>query len=328
MNFNFLNPPVLSSLQSRKNRAKRAIEILRSRETKSSSSRDNRWKVWIQMHKDISESLDVESMLIFQSHPVLGPSITGGSGRHFLSMIAERYGQQRLELFLRNHTETLCGQPKDLVTEQGSYITVTSMRHLYHLARIHEICHNCFNSSLNFFEIGGGFGNLARQVLQYGLCGQYYIVDHPAMHAVQYFFLSEFLPESEIAVTSENGKYITGSPDSKIQLYSSFNFADSLKAKTQKPFMLVSTMALTEIPTEYQNDYLDYFSPDLIYIFGQLQNLTLGGGKSAAGACFSNEALVFSLGEKFHTIDYKFHGYHFEYIGRKKSGALARKKES
>lgn len=317
MNVTFLNPPILSSSQERTARAEKAVQILRSR-IGTKTSHDNRWKVWVDMHKTMVDALTVESLLTFQSHPDLGPQITGGSGRHFLNLIAEHYGYSRLMFFLRNHTETLCGQPKDLVSEQGVYCTVTSMRHLYHIARIHEFCSSACRQSIDFVEIGGGYGNLCRMVLQYGLANKYYIVDHPVLQAIQFFFLGEFFPVSDIAIVDEQGAYIHGFVDSKIQLCSSFRY-EWLKERLQVPYALASTLALTEIPSQGQQQYLSFFSPDFLYLFGQLENIAVGpSGKSGKEMQFSNKKLLYHLGEQYHTIDYLFHGYHFEYRGRKK----------
>ena len=76
-------------------------------------------------------------------------------------------------------------------------------------------------------------------------------------------------------------------------------------------------MALTEIPRPGQEQYLGLLDPHLIYVFGQLENRTVGGGRSAEAEEFSNQELVFTLGQRFHTLEYRFHGYHFEYIGRR-----------
>lgn len=311
----FLNPPVLSSNEERLERAKLAIDIL-NKINKNTDIKDNRFKYWINLHNDMQKELNENNLLNFQAHPVLGPSITGGSGRHYLTKICEKFGYQKFQYFLKNHTETLCGEPKDLVCENGTYITVTSMRHLYHLSRLHHICHLNFSQPVDFWEIGGGFGNLARIIAQYDLCKKYYIVDHPVMHTIQFFFLSEFFPVTDIAVLSEDGEYIAGSVDSKFQLCSSFA-VQNLQKKMKSPYVLVSTMALTEIPNEYQNTYIDTFNPELIYILGQLKLASFAGGKSAGELSFSNEGLVYKLGEKFHTIEYEFQGYFFEYIGRK-----------
>ncbi|HEX9062967.1 MAG TPA: hypothetical protein VF941_22575, partial [Clostridia bacterium] len=286
----FLNPPVLSSLENRQKRAEIAIDIFRKRTVNNEDRHDNRFKYWIDLHRDMAEELSVENLLRFQSHNILGPSITGGSGKQFLDMIAKEYGYDKLNYFMRNHAETICGEPKDLVMESGAYTTVTSMRHIYHLSRLHELCHMNFVSPVDFWEIGGGFGNLARIVCQYNLCDKYYIVDHPVMHTIQYFFLSEFLPLDEIAVVSEKGEYLSGSKDSKVHLCSSFN-TGILKQYMNTRHVLVSTMALTEIPNVHQNEYLELFNPDFIYIFGQLHITSVAGGKSAGDLCFSNSGL-------------------------------------
>jgi hypothetical protein len=318
MNMTFLNPPILSSLEERRGRAEKAVHILKTRLACAKSARDNRWKVWVDMHKSMADAMTPEALLNFQSHAQLGPQITGGSGRHFIPLLVEKCGKRAASFFMKNHTETLCGQPRDLVSEQGVYCTVTSMRHLYHVARIHEYCSKNIQQPGDCVEIGGGFGNLCRMMMQYGLCSRYYIVDHPVLQAIQFFFLGEFFPASDIAVLDENGAYVHGFVDSKIQLCSSFRH-DWLKDRLKSPYSLVSTLALTEIPPQGQRQYLSFFSPAFMYLYGQLENVAVGpAGRSGKEMQFSNKELVYYLGERFHTIDYAFHGYHFEYMGRSK----------
>jgi hypothetical protein len=316
MDLCFLNPPVASSIEEQKKRAGAALEILRSR-TDLDSSSENRWKVWVDMHRSMYENLSVESLLEFQSHPALGPQITGGSGRHFLSLIAQDHGYPEMTALLKNHIETLCGKPRDLESEQGVYITITSMRHLYHIAQLRKYISSVSRLSMPIVEIGGGFGNLARMALQQGGSGSYYIIDHPVMNCIQYYYLTEFFKAKDIAIVADNGFYLAGDRDAKIHLCSSFGYrwlATALKA----PYALVSTLALTEIIASGQNEYLDFFDPSLFYIYGQFDNVAVGpAGKSGKDMQFSNKELVCRLARTNHTLMYKFHGYHFEYIGRK-----------
>lgn len=318
MNISFLNPPLATSSEDRRKRAKWASEIFVQRLNREKARNDNRWKVWVEMHKEMADTLTIDNLLMFQSHPSLGPQITGGSGHHFLKKISDQYGQNKLDFLLSNHTESVCGQPKDLVCENGTYITVTSMRHLYHIAKLQHFCNFLYGTPLPFIEIGGGFGNLARMVCQYNLCSKYYIIDHPVLHAIQSFYLTDFFPSADIATLGDKDQYLTGSEDSKIHLCSLFDFERVIE-RIEKPYVLVSTMALTEIPKSGQDKYMDVLSPDTIYVFGQFRNVCLGGGKSAESQGFDNESFIYRLGRNFHTLDYNFWGYHFEYIGRNKT---------
>lgn len=315
MNLQFLNPPRRTDESARRARAKKALEILAQAKASSASLADNRWVVWVEMHLRMDQALSEDSLLGFQSHPDLGPQITGGSGRHFLDLLERECGGPKARRLLSGHLETDCGQPGDLVMERGKYLTVTSMRHLYHLGRVSDHLPLCFAAAPDVVEIGGGFGNLARMTYQAGQCRRYFIVDHPVLLAIQYFFLTEFFPPEQVAVCAGPQGYLQGDARSAIQLFSAFA-ADELPGHLNGPYAVVSTMALTEIPREGQDQYLALLDPRFIYIFGQLENRTVGGGRSAESVEFSNRELVFTLGERFHTLDYQFHGYHFEYLGR------------
>ena len=313
MHLRFINPPLHTPREERLARAQAALAIL---DQAVAAGPDNRWVVWVEMHHRMMQALNPDAMLEFQRHPELGPQITGGSGRHFLEWLGKDCGAQALNLMLDNFVETTCGQPKDLVQERGVYITVTSMRHLYHLAKVAQRLPLCFKEAPDVVEIGGGYGNLARLALQSGQCRRYFIVDHPVLLAIQYFFISEFVPPRDIAVLVGEEGYLKGDESCPVQLVSSFA-AEALPGRLTDPYALVSTMALTEIPRPGQEQYLGLLDPHLIYVFGQLENRTVGGGRSAEAEEFSNQELVFTLGQRFHTLEYRFHGYHFEYIGRR-----------
>src|SRR5262249_20207203 len=151
------------------------------------------------------------------------------------------------QFFLATYRETLCGVPGDLQTVKGTPITRTAMRHLYHLAVLHGFCRHYYGAPVDFVEIGGGFGNLARMMVQYRLSLRYTIIDFPASLAVQYFYLTEFLDESAVAVwTGES--YLTGDTDSAVRLALP-GAANAFAAATMdRPLLLASTMAMTEIP--------------------------------------------------------------------------------
>jgi len=317
MNLCFINPPVNVSVNQKIKQAETLCNLFSERMNKEQSKEtDNRWEIWINMHKDMSENMKPENLSIFQSHPSIAPQITGGSGHHYLKMIGDYYGQSSLDFFLKNHTESMCGKPKDIVCIDGHYISITSMRHLFHTARIKNNCDFLYNKPITFVEIGGGFGNLSRMILQYNLCSKYYIIDHPVLHAIQAFYLQDFFHLENIAIVEGKDQYLTGSKESKIQLCSLFDY-EWILDDIQNPYVLVSTMALTEIPPKGQYNYMRKLSPDLVYIFGQFENACLGGGKSAKNQSFDNKPLIYDFGVRFHTLDYNFFGYHFEYIGRK-----------
>ncbi|MCG6552160.1 MAG: hypothetical protein L7F77_07520 [Candidatus Magnetominusculus sp. LBB02] len=316
MSFNFLNPPIVSDDLSLRSRADEAIGILSAADAAAQAGHDNRWRVWVDVHGKMASELNAEIMMGFQSHPAIAPYITGGSGKHFLTWIEREFGHACLDSYLKNYTETLCGLPKDILMERNTYITITSMRHLYHLARLKEHLKVCTTLPVTMVEIGGGFGNLCRLSFQYGLCDKYYIVDHPVLNAVQHFYLTEFMPSSAIAAAGSDGQFIKGNADCPVQLYSSFSYG-ALKGALTKPYVLCSTMALTEIHPPGQREYLDFFSPTYIYVFGQLENLAVAGGASSEDDYFSNKALIEEFADNYHTLHYGFYGYHFEYMGRK-----------
>ncbi|HAM37835.1 MAG: hypothetical protein A2539_08435 [Elusimicrobia bacterium RIFOXYD2_FULL_34_15] len=314
MKYFFVNPSILSPLSQRKSRAVRAIEIMNLL-LKDKYLKDNRWELWAQNHKKMTNHINVNTLLKFQSDSILGPHIIGGSGLHFMDLMIKKLGYSKYEFIMKNYTETICGEPKDLTTFDSRQITRTSMRHIYHLAMLHDYCKNVFSFPIDFVEVGGGFGNLARLVTQYHLCKRYFIFDYPVTLAIQYFYLGEFFKSGEVAVISENGEFIEGDENSKIMLCVPAVLTRATEMLIT-PYAFVSTLALTEIPKKGQDEYLEKLNPALIYIYGQLQNLAVADGESAGKNKLDNNSALFSLINKYHTINYDFYGYNFEYMGR------------
>lgn len=314
----FLNPPKATPRETLLERAKASLRLFDAFPSLDPKQGDTRWRFWIDMHKTIRMALDAESLLTFQSHPDICPPITGGSGRHFLDRIVEYFGPLELETLLNSFEETICGRPKDLTCERGHYLTVTSMRHLYHTAMLRHYCTGLFNRTPAFVEVGGGFGNLARVACQYNLCSEYCIIDHPVMFPIQHFFLSDFLPQEDIAVIDEDGRYVAGSKASRVKLFPAA-LRETLARHVGRDFLLLSTMAMTEISRAGQIEYLEALDPEFIYLFGQYVNECTVSGQAACGDVrFSNEDLVYDVGRRFNKLFYTHYGYHFEFMGRRR----------
>ena len=125
------------------------------------------------------------------------------------------------------------------------------------------------------------------------------------------------MAEDDVAILGRDGRRLTGSEASRVQLVPLFTFEPTLKALNGH-YTLLSSQALTEIDRAGQETYLDIIDPELCYIYGQYNLVWIGSGIRANYQGINNEQLVFDLGEMLHTLDYQFYGYHFEHIGRKR----------
>lgn len=279
-------------------------------------NRKRSWSMWEEVHKKIYSAIKDGKLTDFQKYPEIASNICGGGGEIFLERLSDNLSNETLKLYLASYRENLIGTPQDVVNYQGTFITKTAMRHLYHAAFLSKYIMLLYrNKSLTIVEIGGGFGNLCKIAYDYNLSEQYIIVDLPVMLCIQHFYLSFFYKENDIGVVGLNGEFVQGTPDSKIILVHT-NMSSQLADFVKFTKMLVSTVALTEIETKTQEYYLDEIKPDTIYIYGQKENLSREGGKWVKEGV-NNYPLIRRLFSQFHSIFYKNYPYNFEYFGKR-----------
>ncbi|MCH7552629.1 MAG: putative sugar O-methyltransferase, partial [Chloroflexi bacterium] len=288
---------------TRDERARVALELLGRIKDADLPDPKMRWSAWTDLHDGMVRSLNPCTMKDFQANEQIAPQICGGGGETYLHRLRDRLGQTALSFFLSTYRETLCGNPQDLDCVEGCYITGSAMRHVYHLAVLHEFTRRYYGREIDFVEVGGGFGNLARLAVQYSLARRYYIVDYPATLAIQYYYLTEFFDQGSVAVW--NGQtYLAGSADSVIQLVTP-DATVALGSILSKPSLLVSTMAMTEIPPGGQQFYLNNLPTTAVYICGQTHNASLSQGQSVAGhGALSNVELFQDLAARCHTVEF------------------------
>ncbi len=266
------------------------------------------------MHDRMLEALNVETLLRFQASPAIAPQICGGGGEVYLDRLGRRCGMDAREFFLSTFQETLCGDPRDLVTFQGTPITKTSMRHLYHAAVLHRFCRAYYGEKITIIEIGGGFGNLARLCLQYGIAKRYAIVDFPVVHIIQFFFASEFFEEKCISFRVGHHTLPDGR-SCRLELVQPGD-VEAFVETVAGPLLFVSTMALTEIPRAGQDHYLDAIPANAYYLYGQKVTNALPGAMPAdAVGELTNEALFSRLSMLCHPVDWEFGDYYGEFLG-------------
>ncbi|MFC2070307.1 putative sugar O-methyltransferase [Chloroflexota bacterium] len=303
--------------QTRETRAKKALELLSHLENIDSSYSEThaeaRWNTWKDFHRQMTQALDLPTLQQFQANEKIAPQICGGGGDTYLERLRLRFGESTLSFFLSTYCETLCGDPQDLTSVQGCYITRTAMRHLYHLAVLHNFCKQYYSAPVDFIEIGGGFGNLVRLVTQFSLANRYFSIDYPALLCIQYYCLTEFFDEQSVAVWTGH-EYLTGSAESKICLVTPDAAPDVSRLLT-KPAVMVSTMAMTEMPPAGQQYYLDNLNVDAIYVFGQTRTTALPLSGNASGKEISNKELFQALAGMCHTVDFCHGDYYSEFLG-------------
>lgn len=129
-----------------------------------------------------------------------------------------------------------------------------SAQHLYYLVRLQTVLGDL--GSRSWFEIGGGFGNLARMALQLGLCASYDGLDIRNVVDLQQSYL-------ERTVGRAGGRSVafhTVEDDAAL---------DALKARQFG--LVVSNFALTETPRSMREWALELAvaSADVVYITGQ-----------------------------------------------------------
>ena len=272
------------------------------------------WSGWKDWYDDMENSLCPDGYLNFQSDPALAPTLCGAGGETYLWRIREQIGLEQLNFFMNTFRETLCGNPMDMRIFENTWITRTSMRHVYHLATLHKFCRDYFGRPVTFVEVGGGFGNLARLAFQYNLVERYLIIDLPQTGSVQYFFLTEFMDPDEIAVW-DGVRFIAGSQSSKIWIVNPDALAAVAETKTS-PIVVISTNALTEMPAAGQKYYLDSVPWDVAYAFGQTNKRDhVGGQHNDKYEPLDNTALFVELANRAHPVQFIRGDFYSEFLG-------------
>ncbi|TAN56451.1 MAG: putative sugar O-methyltransferase [Magnetospirillum sp.] len=300
---------------SRPERAERAVALLARMNQHLDVDPAIRWDAWEHLHDRMVELLTPEALVQFKSHPDLAPQICGGDDS-YLTKVRELRGTETLSFFLRTFRETLCGDPPDVTNVEGSFLTRTSMRHIHYLSTLHGFIRPYFGAVNEVVEVGGGFGNLARLMLQYNLTRRHTIIDFPASMAIQYFFLGEFLDEADIAIWTGR-EYLAGSAASRVRLTLP-NGTDAVAAelKTGGPSMLVSTMAMTEITNAGQDFYLSRLKPDAVYVSGQTDLDSINRSQALDRfQVLENRSLFYRLAEDFHPVEFRQGDYYTEFVG-------------
>jgi len=309
---NVIRDPRAASRGARSEVSVRLLAALEGGNREGQGSQSDRNSVWDMPHERMAAAVRDGSLPRFQEDSRVADHICHGGGEIYLQRIAERYGQERLSFFLSTYRETLCGEPQDITCVQGCYITRTAMRHLYHLAVLHGFSRDYYGRAVNFVEIGGGFGNLARLARQYRLAERYYIVDVPVSLVAQMFYLTEFFGGDEVALW-DGTNYLHGSEDSPICLLPPH--AIELLSVVSSPTFLVSTMALTETPRSIQDEYLEKLRFSTIYVYGQTLTNYLGGSTQLSGSDLDNANLFYQLSKTCHVVEWSQADYYSELLG-------------
>ena len=274
--------------------------------------------VWNEIHKEIFDNMKYfNNLYSFKKNKKISASIYNGGGELFLERAEKTFGKEIVKSHLQMYQEELIGLPEDIVNYNGNYITKTAMRHFYHMLFLKKYITELLpKNDITIIEIGGGFGNLPRLMGNMNLYNKYIIIDLPVMLWLQYYYLSIFFPNNSIAVIDENGNYVKGDFNSKITL-----MTPSISSKINNFIIgdkfLVSTLALSEVSSEIQQEYLTNINPDFIYIYGEKEHLTRANGKYMQDR-LNNTNFIYSLFRLFNHIVYEDYGYYFEYFGRNK----------
>jgi putative sugar O-methyltransferase len=299
---------------SRPERAEAAQRLRREMNEAFTLDEKLRWGGWKEWHDGMEAALSVDGYLNFQCHPALAPTLCGAGGETYLWRIREQIGGENLAFLMRTFRETLCGKPMDMRMFEGTWITRTSMRHVYHLAVLRDFCRNYFGVPVTFVEIGGGFGNLARLAVQFHLVDRYLIVDLPQTGSVQHFYLTEFMDAGEVAIW-DGERFLSGSAASKVWIVNPAALRQLTESKTS-PMVMISTNALTEMPRPGQDYYLNGVPWDIVYAYGQTQKRDhVGGRHTDKYEALDNTTMFAELCRRAHPVRFVRGDFYSEFLG-------------
>jgi len=302
------------SEKHRKQRAEKACELLITMENNFQLPKKMRWEFWEKYHAQMVAAINRRSLLEFQSAPDISPPIVGGGGETYLKRM-QNYNRNDYVFYMNTFRETVCGSPKDLIVVDGTPITRTSMRHLYHLCVINSYYTRFHLENAFHLEVGGGFGNLTRLFYQYNMFRKIIVVDFPALIAIQYFYITEFIDESDVSIW-DGKKYLVGNDSSRVCLVTADAYSELIYPEETKLFFS-STMAMTEISKNGQEYYLADRNYDFMYIFGQTTCNSAPGGKHLDNLEEQENKVLFNmLIEKYSPILFNRGDYYTEFLGQ------------
>ena len=146
-----------------------------------------------------------------------------------------------LESFDKTTTEELISKGLNtafLAGKSRRSTLINSTHHLYHLMRFEQRTGRKIGAIENIVEFGGGYGNMARIVHNFGACKRYSIVDLLLFSCIQYVFLSTVAGNDQVAFDDGQAK-----EDAKFLLHPLFRANSPANLRGE---LFLSTWALSE----------------------------------------------------------------------------------
>jgi len=141
--------------------------------------------------------------------------------------------------------------------------TANSLAYQFYIAKVLE---QCKDKKLDMIvEFGGGYGNLIHIFKNIMPDATFVIIDLPELIALQYFFLSSTLPNTQVIVHSTVPSYYAPKAIHLMPCY----LLENININAD---VFISTFALTEAPEVVQQIISDkkFFSAPVSYVCGQL----------------------------------------------------------
>jgi len=226
--------------------------------------------IWDKSRREMREYIFKEDFTNFLKHDVCCEMffrIGWGAPQDFESaaISGTSWGRRRI----KNFVEPKAGKPQ--MSPKIRHMSTNMLGMLYYLHQLKNMYKGKFPGSV--VEFGGGYGAFAWLYMKEKKDAAYAMMDLPELAALQYFYLSRALPETNIRFSLSPGLEMKKSEIAIIPI----SLIDGLNLNAD---LFFSTFAFSEIPHNLQNtiERKKYFNAKKIFLCGQLDDEKPGLG--------------------------------------------------
>lgn len=217
--------------------------------------------IWSEARSTLRSYLEEEDWRDFLSHPVCRQMFFrgrwgAGQDKELAALSADVFGQMLLD----TQRDPAAGAPR--LSHVLPELSTNMLGMFYYLMRVRKACDDALPRSV--IEIGGGYGAFAWAFMKQNPQAAYIIVDLPEMLAIQHYFLTLSLPQSQIIFAdTANAQPMPG----RVLLLPAARLHESALSCD----LLFSTFGFSELPREFQAriEATGYFGASRIFLAGQ-----------------------------------------------------------
>ncbi len=218
-------------------------------------------RIWSEARSTLRSYLEEQDWREFLSHPVCRQMFFrgrwgAGQDKELAALSGDMFGQMLLD----TQRDPPAGAPR--LSHVLPDLSTNMLGMFYYLMRVRKACDDALPRSV--IEIGGGYGAFAWAFMKQNPQAAYTIVDLPEMLAIQHYFLTLSLPQSQVVFADTADAH--PAPGRVLLLPAARLHETALSGE-----LLFSTFGFSELPREFQEriEATGYFGASRIFLAGQ-----------------------------------------------------------